>query len=127
MNNNLEIALRLCYAAFLGGLIGLERERHGRPAGFRTHLLVAVGSALTMLVSLHLYDLFKIYNTNNYGEAIILAVNLGEDADTVGAVTGQLAGAYYAYGKNMKKWAKKIYQKNKIIDLSLKLYNYEYK
>lgn len=46
-----EIALRLVLAVFLGGLVGFERERHNRPAGFRTHVLVCVGSALIMLVS----------------------------------------------------------------------------
>lgn len=46
-----ELVLRLVAALFLGGLIGLEREGHGRPAGFRTHILVCVGSALVMLVS----------------------------------------------------------------------------
>jgi len=49
--------LRLLAAAFLGALIGIEREIHGRPAGFRTHLLVASGSALIMLVALHMCDL----------------------------------------------------------------------
>ncbi len=46
-----EIAVRLLLAVFLGGLIGVERERISRPAGFRTHILVCVGSALMMLVS----------------------------------------------------------------------------
>ena len=46
-----EIASRLALAVLLGGLIGFERERHNRPAGFRTHVLVCVGSALIMLVS----------------------------------------------------------------------------
>lgn len=46
-----EIALRLFLAVFLGGLVGFERESHNRPAGFRTHILVCVGSALIMMVS----------------------------------------------------------------------------
>ncbi len=46
-----EIAVRLMLAVFLGGLIGVERERINRPAGFRTHILVCSGSALIMLVS----------------------------------------------------------------------------
>ncbi len=46
-----EILLRLALAVLLGGLVGFERERHNRPAGFRTHVLVCVGSALIMLVS----------------------------------------------------------------------------
>lgn len=46
-----EAAARLFLAAILGGIIGLEREARGREAGFRTNLLVCVGSALVMLVS----------------------------------------------------------------------------
>lgn len=53
--NDLTILLRLCLAAVLGGLVGIEREVHGRPAGFRTHLLVALGSCLMMLVSEFFY------------------------------------------------------------------------
>jgi len=42
----------------LGGLIGLEREHHGRPAGLRTHVLVALGSALAMVVSVRFGDVY---------------------------------------------------------------------
>src|SRR5687768_1240738 len=44
--------VRLLLAALCGGLIGLEREIRGRQAGFRTHLLVCLGSAVVMLVSI---------------------------------------------------------------------------
>jgi putative Mg2+ transporter-C (MgtC) family protein len=54
MPNNLEIILRLALASFLGGLVGLEREVHGREAGVRTYLLVALGSALIMIISEYL-------------------------------------------------------------------------
>jgi putative Mg2+ transporter-C (MgtC) family protein len=47
-----EIILRLGLAAGLGGLIGLERDVHGRAAGLRTHLLVSLGSAVFMLLSI---------------------------------------------------------------------------
>jgi putative Mg2+ transporter-C (MgtC) family protein len=47
-----EAMLRLLLAAIAGGLIGLERELRGRQAGFRTNLLVCLGSAMTMIVSL---------------------------------------------------------------------------
>ncbi len=46
MPGDLEIVLRLVLASFLGGLVGLEREVHGREAGVRTYLLVSLGSAL---------------------------------------------------------------------------------
>jgi putative Mg2+ transporter-C (MgtC) family protein len=46
-----EVLLRLVVAAVLGGAVGLEREFQERDAGFRTHLLVSVGSALFTIVS----------------------------------------------------------------------------
>jgi putative Mg2+ transporter-C (MgtC) family protein len=46
-----EPALRLMLAAILGGVVGLEREVRGRQAGFRTNLLVCMGSCLAMVVS----------------------------------------------------------------------------
>jgi putative Mg2+ transporter-C (MgtC) family protein len=45
-----RIAVRLTLAALLGGLIGYERESKGKAAGLRTHMLVALGSALFVLV-----------------------------------------------------------------------------
>lgn len=51
MINEVEVVLRLLLAAFIGGLVGLERELKNHPAGLRTHILVTVGSALIMLVS----------------------------------------------------------------------------
>ena len=50
-----EIAVRLVLALVLGGLIGIERESMGRPAGFRTHILVSVGSALIMITSAYAF------------------------------------------------------------------------
>jgi len=48
----LEILTRIMVAAFLGGLVGFEREVHGCAAGLRTHILVSIGSALFMITSL---------------------------------------------------------------------------
>lgn len=50
MQDSIEIAVRMASALAAGGLIGLERSIHGRPAGFRTHALVCLGSALLMLI-----------------------------------------------------------------------------
>lgn len=47
------MTIRLVLAAILGGLVGIEREIHNHPAGFRTHLLVSVGSSLIMLLSFY--------------------------------------------------------------------------
>lgn len=54
---DLEMLGRLAVAALLGGLIGLERETHSQPAGLRTHMLVSLGAALMMLISLFMYRL----------------------------------------------------------------------
>lgn len=51
-----EFILRIFVAAILGGLIGLEREYRSKEAGFRTHFLVALGSALFMIVSAYGFD-----------------------------------------------------------------------
>ncbi len=47
-----QLAVRLVVAAVLGGLLGWERERAGKAAGFRTHILVSVGSAAFVAVPL---------------------------------------------------------------------------
>lgn len=47
-----RVLARLAIAVVLGGVIGFERERTGKPAGARTHMLVAMGSALFTLVPL---------------------------------------------------------------------------
>jgi len=48
----LAILLKLFLSALAGGLIGLEREKRGRPAGLRTNLLVSVGACTVMIISL---------------------------------------------------------------------------
>ena len=45
-----RVTLRLALAAMLGGLLGFERERSGKAAGLRTHMLVSLGAALFVLV-----------------------------------------------------------------------------
>ncbi len=55
-----EITLRLVVGAVLGGAIGFERQSHGRPAGFRTHLIVCLASVLIMIVSDRYYELSRI-------------------------------------------------------------------
>jgi len=47
---------RLLIITVIAGAIGYERERHGRAAGFRTHMLVGIGSCLVMLTGIHLMD-----------------------------------------------------------------------
>lgn len=56
-----SIIIRLLEACLLGGIIGFEREHLHRPAGFRTHILVCVGSALVMITSEFIFHKFSPY------------------------------------------------------------------
>ena len=56
---------KLFVAAILGGIIGWERERRGRPAGLRTHLLVCIGVTLMMLVSEHIFLKYQGYKNDS--------------------------------------------------------------
>ena len=53
------ITFRILLGFIFAAIIGLERQKKGSSAGFRTHILVCVGSTLIMLVSLHIFELFR--------------------------------------------------------------------
>ena len=55
-----EVIIRLALAVVVGGLIGYEREFKNRPAGFRTHILVCLGAAITSMI-----QLYSIQETTN--------------------------------------------------------------
>ena len=59
-----RVLLRLLLAAVLGGILGFEREARGKDAGIRTHMLVAMGAAMFVLVSqqdgMHVADLSRV-------------------------------------------------------------------
>lgn len=57
----LAITLRLIAAVVCGGVIGIEREFKRRPAGFRTHILICLGAAMTTLTSQYLYLTMHLY------------------------------------------------------------------
>lgn len=51
----LSVGIRMVLAVICGGLIGIEREYKRRPAGFRTHILICLGAAMTTLTSQYLF------------------------------------------------------------------------
>lgn len=57
-----EVAFRLLLASVFGGIVGFERERNDSPAGFRTHILVSLGSALIMIISMYGFSDFTSVN-----------------------------------------------------------------
>ncbi len=66
--------------------------------------------------------LWAFYNSSSYQQGALLAINLGEDADTTGAIYGQLAGAYYGIKSIPENWRNKIVQKDLILSLAEKIY-----
>ena len=56
---DIDVIIRLLVATGLGALIGIERDLHGKEAGFKTYSLVCLGSALMMVVSLDIFNIYK--------------------------------------------------------------------
>lgn len=52
-----DTVMRLVTATLCGGIIGIERGKKHRPAGFRTHMIVCIGAALTMILSIYITDM----------------------------------------------------------------------
>lgn len=84
------IVFRLIMATILGGLIGLEREYHGQPAGLRTHIILAIGSAFIMGMSINV----AFYGQT--GDAARLAAQVVSGVGFLGA------GAIFKYGGGVR-------------------------
>ena len=66
--------------------------------------------------------LWAFYNSSSFRDGCLIAVNLGDDADTTGAVYGQLAGAYYGIDEIPNSWKTKITYSELIEDLAVNLF-----
>lgn len=72
-----SVLLRLIMAVLLGGIIGLEREMHGRPAGFRTHIVVCLGAAMLIVGSEYYEDHVDpgmVFDPNRMAAGIITGI-----------------------------------------------------
>jgi len=72
-----SVLLRLILAVLLGGVIGMEREMHGRPAGFRTHIVVCLGATMLMVASEYYrnyVDLETVFDPNRMAAGIITGI-----------------------------------------------------
>ena len=72
--NYLSIVLRILLSAIIGCLIGLERERGNRPAGFRTYTLVSVGACLVMMTNQYMFSLYQSGDPARLGAQVISGV-----------------------------------------------------
>lgn len=82
-----EITLRLLCAAGAGGLLGVERESHGRAAGLRTTMLVTLGSCLGMLISHAFYAASFTPNAGAHPDPMRLAAGILTGMGFIGAGT----------------------------------------
>jgi putative Mg2+ transporter-C (MgtC) family protein len=62
--NPVSVIVRLVLAMTVGGLIGIERGKQGRAAGMRTHILVCIGAALTVMIGFYARDTFGLVNSD---------------------------------------------------------------
>jgi ADP-ribosylglycohydrolase len=67
--------------------------------------------------------LWVFERASSFQEAILMAVNLGDDADTTGAVCGQLAGAFYGLGGLPKKWCDLLSERERLLEYSQALFD----
>ena len=66
-------------------------------------------------------SLWCIFNTSSFKDAVLKAVNLGDDTDTVGAIAGGLAGIIYGYDTIPSEWINVLARKDDIIELANRL------
>jgi len=72
-----SVLLRLILAVLLGGVIGMEREMHGRPAGFRTHIVVCLGATMLIVGSefyQNHFDSGTVFDPNRMAAGIITGI-----------------------------------------------------
>lgn len=91
------------YKRVLDGKINKEKYENIKSSGYVVDTLEAI--------------FWTILNSNDYSESILKAVNLGDDTDTVGALTGGIAGIIYREYQIPKEWIKSIQRKDYIDEL----------
>ncbi|SFN43090.1 ADP-ribosyl-[dinitrogen reductase] hydrolase [Candidatus Pantoea varia] len=67
--------------------------------------------------------LWAVWHTDNFKDAILLAANLADDADSVAATAGQLAGALYGLSGIPQEWVDKIVDKDRILSMAEELFH----
>ena len=69
-----DFILRLLLAGFMGGLIGLEREMRAKGAGIRTHFIVALGSALFMIISMYAFEGTDKFDSSRVAAGVVSGI-----------------------------------------------------
>lgn len=72
--NDTTILLRLFLAVILGGIIGFERGRAGRPAGLRTHILVCLGSTMAIMTNQYVFQYYGVGDPTRIAAQVISGI-----------------------------------------------------
>ena len=72
--NAVSVLLRLLLAIVCGGIVGYERERKGRPAGFRTYILVCTGAVLIMMTNQYIFQTFGVSDPARMGAQVVSGI-----------------------------------------------------
>jgi len=72
--NLISICVRVVLTLLIGALLGIERERKNRPAGFRTHMLVCLGAALVMMTNQYVYQTFQTSDPVRMGAQVVSGI-----------------------------------------------------
>ncbi len=97
------------FKRIIDGEIWHLEEREIKSTGYVVHTLESA--------------LWSFISAKNFEEAVLKSVNLGEDTDTTGAVTGAISGLYFGYEAIPKSWREKIARKDELIALADKYAN----
>lgn len=74
MNDTVSIFIKLALAMLCGGILGMERGKKNRPAGFRTYMLVCVGATLVMLTNQYMCELYGTGDPARLGAQVISGI-----------------------------------------------------
>ena len=96
--NVAETAFRLLLALICGGVLGIERGRKNRPAGFRTYMLVCVGAALVMITNEYIYNHYGTGDPTRLGSQVISGIGFLGAGTIIVTVRNRVKGLTTAAG-----------------------------
>lgn len=70
----MDIVIKMLLALLCGGILGIERERKKRPAGFRTYMLVCLGSTLAMMINQYIFEQYGTGDPARMGSQVISGI-----------------------------------------------------
>lgn len=100
MEESTTLIIRILVGGLLGGLVGLERELRSKEAGFRTHFLVSLGSALLTVISAYGYDTFFREHAADFGLTSALSFDPSRIAAQIVSGIGFLGAGIIIFQRN---------------------------